>query len=78
MTHIRAKEGSQKMYMVVHCIGSLAFACGLLDGTIPGEWLLGATCSAVFMNPRFGKVNHFASSIPVSTYKRSSGLITIA
>jgi hypothetical protein len=73
MTHIRSTEGPRKMYIVAHCIGSLAFACGLLDGTIPGGWVLGATCSAVFMNPRFGRVNHLASSIPVGVYQSILG-----
>lgn len=73
VTHIRSLEDSRKIYVVAHCIGSLAFACGLLDGTIPAEWIIGATCSAVFMNPRFGRVNHLASSIPIGVYKRILG-----
>lgn len=73
MTHIRSAEGSRRMYVVAHCIGSLAFACGLLDGTIPAEWILGATCSAVFMNPRFGRVNQLTSSIPVGVYQSILG-----
>lgn len=73
MTHIRSTEGSRKMYIVAHCIGSLAFACGLLDGTIPADWILGATCSAVFMNPRFGRVNQLTSSVPVGVYQSILG-----
>lgn len=30
---------SDKIYVIAHCAGSLALSCGLLDGTIPGEWL---------------------------------------
>jgi hypothetical protein len=57
-----------KTYVVAHCAGSVALSCGLLDGTIPGEWIQGITCSMVFMNPKFGKVNHLLSWLPVSLY----------
>ncbi|KAF4120343.1 Choline dehydrogenase or related flavoprotein [Geosmithia morbida] len=55
---------ARKIYVVAHCVGSLGLACGLLDGTIPGLWIRGVTSSAVFMNPRFGKMNHLMSLIP--------------
>jgi hypothetical protein len=32
-------------------MGSVAFSCGLLDGTIPASWIKGITASQVFMNP---------------------------
>jgi hypothetical protein len=32
-------------------MGSVAFSCGLLDGTIPATWIKGVSCSQVFMNP---------------------------
>jgi hypothetical protein len=63
-------EPQQKTYIVAHCAGSLALACGLLDGTIPADWVRGATCSMVFMNPKFGKINHIASAFPVSIYSK--------
>lgn len=40
-----------KMYIIAHCIGSMALASGLLDGAIPAEWVSGITASQVFMNP---------------------------
>jgi hypothetical protein len=62
-------DDPQKPYVVAHCVGSLAFGCGLLDGTIPGkDWIQGATCSAVFMNPKFGPINQIMSHFPVGVY----------
>lgn len=40
-----------KIYTVAHCMGSVALAAGLLEGAIPADWLLGVTCSQVFLNP---------------------------
>ncbi|TDZ22449.1 Cholesterol oxidase [Colletotrichum orbiculare MAFF 240422] len=46
-----------KIYTIAHCMGSVAFSCGLLDGTIPGSWIHGITCSQVFMNPIWSTLN---------------------
>lgn len=46
-----------KTYCVSHCMGSVAFSCGLLDGTIPSSWVKGITCSQVFMNPIWNTMN---------------------
>lgn len=80
LTHIRkveddqtSSEPSNKPYVIAHCAGSLALACGLLDGTIPAAWIRGATCSMVFMNPKFGKVNHIASRFPLGVYTKLAG-----
>jgi hypothetical protein len=59
-----------KIYVVAHCAGSSALACGLLDGTIPVNWLQGVTASMVFMNPKFGKINHLISGFPVNAYSK--------
>lgn len=40
-----------KIYILAHCLGSIALASGLLDGTIPAGWVSGITASQVFMNP---------------------------
>ncbi|KAL0944859.1 glucose-methanol-choline oxidoreductase [Colletotrichum truncatum] len=53
-------------YVIAHCAGSVALASGLLDGTIPKEWLSGVTASQVFMNPMFAKVNQIKASLPIS------------
>lgn len=51
----RARESPDspipKMYIVSHCLGSMALASGLLDGTIPAEWVAGITASQAFMAP---------------------------
>ncbi|KAL7909362.1 hypothetical protein GGI35DRAFT_479634 [Trichoderma velutinum] len=67
LAHIR-KVSEEKVYIIAHCVGSLALACGLLDGTIPGDWIRGITCSMVFMNPKFGKFNNIFSAFPVDVY----------
>ncbi|ROT40843.1 hypothetical protein SODALDRAFT_271623 [Sodiomyces alkalinus F11] len=48
-----------KTYTVAHCMGSVAFAAGLLDGTIPASWILGVTASQVFMHPVWSQPNMF-------------------
>lgn len=57
---------SHMTYVVAHCAGSVALASGLLDGTIPRQWLSGVTASQVFMNPKFAKVNRIKASMPIS------------
>ncbi|KAL2131309.1 hypothetical protein VTI74DRAFT_5269 [Chaetomium olivicolor] len=54
---IRAQHGPFPVYTIAHCMGSVAFSCGLLDGTIPSSWILGITCSQVFMNPVWSPAN---------------------
>jgi len=74
LEHIRnntqAGEEKPKVYVVAHCAGSSALACGLLDGTIPNDWIAGITCSMVFMNPKFGFVNQLLSNLPVKLYSK--------
>ncbi len=47
---IREQHGYEKIYTIAHCLGSVALASGLLDGTIPPEWISGISCSQVFMH----------------------------
>ena len=54
---IREKEGPEKIYTVCHCMGAVAYSCGLLDGTIPTEWIKGISCSQVFCNPIWATFN---------------------
>jgi hypothetical protein len=68
LEHIRFAHGPAKIYTIAHCMGSVAFSCGLLDGTIPTSWILGITCSQVFMNPVWGPANMakvLAGPIPI-------------
>jgi choline dehydrogenase-like flavoprotein len=45
------------VYTIAHCMGSVAYSCGLLDGTIKKEWVRGISCSQVFMNPIWSPLN---------------------
>ncbi|KAI0490889.1 glucose-methanol-choline oxidoreductase [Xylaria cf. heliscus] len=47
----------EPIYTIAHCMGSVAFSTGLLDGTIPAKWIKGVTCSQVFMNPIWNYMN---------------------
>ncbi|KAI0427418.1 glucose-methanol-choline oxidoreductase [Xylaria sp. FL1042] len=47
----------EPIYTIAHCMGSVAFSTGLLDGTIPAKWIKGVTCSQVFMNPIWNSMN---------------------
>jgi hypothetical protein len=50
-------EHNQPIYTISHCMGSVAYSCGLLDGTIPTEWIKGISCSQVFFNPIWATLN---------------------
>lgn len=61
-TNLRGETDSTKLepesiYTIAHCMGSVAFSTGLLDGTIPANWVKGVTCSQVFMNPIWNCMN---------------------
>ncbi|KAL1840066.1 hypothetical protein VTJ49DRAFT_842 [Mycothermus thermophilus] len=58
LAHIRSEQGPEPVYTIAHCMGSVALASGLLDGTIPARWLKGLTCSQVFMHPVWSPTNH--------------------
>jgi hypothetical protein len=47
----------EPIYTIAHCMGSVAYSTGLLDGTIPARWIKGVTCSQVFMNPIWNCMN---------------------
>lgn len=57
LEYIRRTQGPEKIYTIAHCMGSVAFSSGLLDGTIPTSWIRGISCSQVFMNPVWGPTN---------------------
>ncbi|KAI0135722.1 FAD/NAD(P)-binding domain-containing protein [Daldinia grandis] len=67
----------ESIYAIAHCMGSVAFSTGLLDGTIPAKWIKGITCSQVFMNPQWNTLNMIkimALPIPADTvYRLLSG-----
>ncbi|ROV89585.1 hypothetical protein VMCG_09946 [Cytospora schulzeri] len=56
-----------KTYTIAHCMGSVAYSCGLLDGTIPSSWIRGVTCSQTFMNPIWNVSNMIKAKVgPIS------------
>lgn len=69
--HICTEYGlEQKIYTIAHCMGSMALAAGMLNGSIPANWLLGLSCSQNFMNPIWQSLNMIkalASPIPLDT-----------
>lgn len=74
LEYIREAQGSQKIYTIAHCVGAIAFSCGLLDGTIPASWIKGITCSQTFMNLALRPLNAAKVSLnAVSLYKMLAG-----
>lgn len=72
--YILKETKAPKIYAVVHCAGSVATACGLLDGTITG--IGGLTASQVFMHPIYTGVTNFMAHIkptPTSIYRKFYG-----
>lgn len=64
-----------KTYCIAHCMGSVAFSSGLLDGTIPASWVRGVTCSQVFMNPIWNTPNMIKASAGPIPLDRLYGLV---
>lgn len=62
MEYVREQEAERKMYVICHCLGSIATGMALLMGDVKTEWLAGMTASQVFMNPRFGHINRIKSA----------------
>ena len=54
---IRQEYGTDPIYTISHCMGAVAYSCGLLDGTIPSTWVKGITTSQVFCNPIWATLN---------------------
>ncbi|CAK7274764.1 hypothetical protein SEPCBS57363_006328 [Sporothrix epigloea] len=65
---VRAECGVGEVYVIAHCMGSVALATGLLDGTIPSKWLLGLSCSQVFMNPIWNAANMLKASTAATQF----------
>ncbi|KAK7613132.1 hypothetical protein JOL62DRAFT_498300 [Phyllosticta paracitricarpa] len=64
---VRSRSEGRKMYVLAHCVGSIATASALLDGTLPASWLRGLTVSQVFLAQWVGAVNARAARIPSLT-----------
>lgn len=50
---IKRRQGPRKIYVIAHCMGSVAFTSGLLDGSVDASMIAGITASQVFMNPKW-------------------------
>ncbi|KAF2147047.1 uncharacterized protein K452DRAFT_218057 [Aplosporella prunicola CBS 121167] len=59
--HYVRQQHKERIYIICHCQGAIATAMGLLDGTIPPDWIQGLTCSQVFLTPIFSKANMLKS-----------------
>jgi hypothetical protein len=73
---VHTHKQAEKIYVIAHCAGSVALSIGLLDGTIPADWIKGITASNVFMNPKFAKINLAKASLPIpmnSIYNKVAG-----
>ncbi|KAI1174020.1 glucose-methanol-choline oxidoreductase [Nemania sp. FL0916] len=57
LTRTRTQVEPEPVYVIAHCMGSVALSAGLLDGTIDAKWVKGVTCSQVFMNPIWNCMN---------------------
>ncbi|KAJ7596444.1 hypothetical protein C8J56DRAFT_917433 [Mycena floridula] len=74
LVQVRSRHENRKIHVVSHCVGSLAFSAGLLDGTIPAEWIRGITVSNLFMNPKFAVVNEAKARFGLTNmYKAVAG-----
>ncbi|KAF9469642.1 Alpha/Beta hydrolase protein [Collybia nuda] len=57
MHYVHEDCGGKKFYVIAHCVGAIATSMGLLDGTLPAEWIRGMTVSQVFFKQVVGAVN---------------------
>ena len=83
MSQIRKLQGTQtntvpeKVYVVAHCVGSLALSCGPLDGMIPAEYIKGSR-RPLFYYSDFGQGKQDKSeqvNADESIIQRSSGFM---
>jgi hypothetical protein len=73
---IREEQGKDKVYCIAHCMGSVSLAAGLLDGSIPADWVAGITASNVFMHPKWAHLNMIKAKAPIpldGIYKAVAG-----
>ncbi|KAF1937241.1 FAD/NAD(P)-binding domain-containing protein [Clathrospora elynae] len=68
MKYVREREGKREIYVVAHCLGSIAMGIALLCGDVEARWIKGMTCSQVFINLIFSSDN---------ALKARSGLVKV-
>ncbi|KAG9642393.1 hypothetical protein KCU64_g12174, partial [Aureobasidium melanogenum] len=57
-------------YVIAHCIGSLALASALLDGTILNTSIAGITASQIFLHPTLTPLNHWKARLRLNNFYR--------
>ncbi|KAL1635047.1 hypothetical protein SLS58_010442 [Diplodia intermedia] len=60
----QGQQQQKKIYIVAHCMGAVATAIGLLDGTVPAAWLAGLAVTQVFAHLVFGRWNALKAGNP--------------
>ncbi|KAJ7484654.1 hypothetical protein FB451DRAFT_1169687 [Mycena latifolia] len=66
MNFVHEQHGG-KMYILCHCVGAIVTSMGLLDGTLPPEWIQGLTASQVFFRQHFSFDNAIKAQTSVLT-----------
>jgi hypothetical protein len=62
--------GSLPPYVIAHCVGSLALASALLDGTVHKSTISGITASQIFLHLVLQPLNEFKARIPLTRLYR--------
>jgi hypothetical protein len=62
--------GYSPPYVIAHCVGSLALASALLDGTVHKSAISGITASQIFLNPVLQPLNELKARIPLTRLYR--------
>ncbi|KNG47508.1 FAD/NAD(P)-binding domain-containing protein [Stemphylium lycopersici] len=78
--HIREREQGRKIYVIAHCLGSIATGIALLTGDVEASWIKGMTCSQVFINLIFSPDNDFKARHPllIKTYKVGLSILSLS
>jgi hypothetical protein len=65
MQYVREKEQNRRIYVIAHCLGSIATGIALLTGDVEASWVKGMTCSQVFINLIFSPDNDLKARHPI-------------
>lgn len=57
-------------YVIAHCVGSLALASALLDGTVLNTSIAGVTASQIFLHPTLKPLNHWKACLRLNNVYR--------
>ncbi|KAG9560589.1 hypothetical protein KCU79_g7562, partial [Aureobasidium melanogenum] len=57
-------------YVIAHCVGSLALASALLDGTVLNTSIAGITASQIFLHPTLEPLNHWKARLRLNNLYR--------